>query len=404
MSIFLFSCIDYPTGMATTAHCHLIVKGIIENNESSFLMIPFGSSNTTEHSKFKSKGRYENVPFFFMNKTTGLPLEKRNRFMMKGMFKSAIFLVKRKFHKKEDKVILYAPDFIQYFPILICCFLFRIPFFVWQIEKMSSSTEFRKKKGRVRKWSACMAEKQLPRIAKGMIVISSNLKEYYKGIIEAENILVSPILVNPNSKTKISQDETNLFLKQYGKKIVIVYSGNFAEKDGFPYILNAFKRFTYYYPESILLSTGEPGKYNPIETIYKLVNDLGLTEKFSYLGLVSRKELTLINTSAHLLLVCRSNSVFANFGFPWKLGEYCMTTKPIIATRVGDLEKYFTDGVNIFLAYPEDHISISDQMIKVFENYTKALEIANNGYINACRIFNYKTETGKVVEFVNNNH
>jgi glycosyltransferase involved in cell wall biosynthesis len=94
----------------------------------------------------------------------------------------------------------------------------------------------------------------------------------------------------------------------------------------------------------MLITTGKPSKCNPIESVLKLVNDMGLNNNFKHLGLVSSEELHLINSAADLLLVCRSNSKFANYGFPWKLGEYCMTSKPIITTRVGDIETYFKDN------------------------------------------------------------
>jgi glycosyltransferase involved in cell wall biosynthesis len=142
---------------------------------------------------------------------------------------------------------------------------------------------------------------------------------------------------------------------------------------------------------------------NQIEKILKSVEEKELNEQFQYLGLVSRDELQSINNSADLLLVCRLNSTFGNYGFPWKLGEYCMTSKPIIATRVGDIERYFKNNLNIYIAEPEDPISIYNKMKLVFEDYQKVLRISKNGYENACKKFNYKLETKKVIDFVYQN-
>lgn len=402
MSILIFSCIDYPNGMATTAHCHLIVKGIRENKESAFLMIPFGSENAIELGNVKNKGHYENVPFFFIRKNAGIPANAKQWFMLKGMMMSAIFLIKRKYRRKKDKVILYSPDFIQYFPIIITCFIFSIPFYAWQVEKNSSSIEFKGVKGKIKKWSAQIAEKLLPKMVNGMIVISSFLKNFYGEKIKTSNILLSPIIANPESKINITKDDIENFRKKYNKKNLIVYSGTFGEKDGFPYILKALKYFTKYFPDSVLLATGKPSKYNPIKNVLISVNEQGLQGQFTYLGLVSRKELTLINNSADLLLVCRSNSGFANYGFPWKLGEYCMTAKPIIATTVGDIENYFSNGENIFLAKPQNHFSIAEQMKLVFSDYPMALQIGKNGYEKACKVFHYQIEAKKLIEFISN--
>jgi len=154
---------------------------------------------------------------------------------------------------------------------------------------------------------------------------------------------------------------------------------------------------------SLLVTTGKPSKYNPIENILKIVNELGIIDNFKYLGLVNRNELKFINQNADLLLVCRSNSEFANHGFPWKLGEYLMTKNPIIATKVGDIENYLQDNKEIFLAEPENVESIANKMINVFDDYDRAKQIANNGYLKALEVFDYVNDSKKLIEFIKTN-
>ena len=50
-----------------------------------------------------------------------------------------------------------------------------------------------------------------------------------------------------------------------------------------------------------------------------------------------------------------------------------MTGKPILATKVGDIERYFKDGENMFLVKPEDPKLIANKLIEIFENYNSAL-------------------------------
>src|ERR1039457_5112315 len=67
MSILLFACIDFPNGPATTAHCNLMVKGICKNGVSSFLIIPFGTSNRVGQNHIMDKGHYYGVPYIIMS-------------------------------------------------------------------------------------------------------------------------------------------------------------------------------------------------------------------------------------------------------------------------------------------------------------------------------------------------
>jgi len=77
-----------------------------------------------------------------------------------------------------------------------------------------------------------------------------------------------------------------------------------------------------------------------------------------------------------------------------------MTKKPIIATKVGDIENYLQDNKEIFLAEPENAESIANKMINVFDDYDKAKQIANNGYLKALEVFDYVNESKKVLDFI----
>jgi glycosyltransferase involved in cell wall biosynthesis len=404
MSILLFACIDFPNGPATTAHCNLMVKGICKNGVSSFLIIPFGTSNRVGQNHIMDKGHYYGVPYIIMSNKYDIHKSFRWINNIYGMIKSALLLYKRWRKHKQDIVIIYSTNLFRHFLIICFCLLLKIPLYPWEVEKESSNREFKGIKFRFSLFIAHFTEILLPKIAEGMIVISSYLNDYYGKYIPKERIILSPILVNPVDYQNIEHNNIDSFRKKYNGKKIILYSGLFAEKDGISYILEAMNKFVSVFPDSILLITGKAsGKYYLLSNIDNVVDALNLKNNFQYLGFVSREELKIIKNAADLLLVCRSNSIYANIGFPWKLGEYCMTAKPIIATKVGDIEKYFKDKENIFLADPEDSISIFLQMKIVFDNYPKALEVAQKGYEKACTVFNYQIETKRIINFVNKN-
>ncbi len=57
----------------------------------------------------------------------------------------------------------------------------------------------------------------------------------------------------------------------------------------------------------------------------------------------------------------------------------------------------------IFLAEPENTESIANKMINVFDDYDKAKQIANNGYLKALKVFDYVNESKKLIEFIKAN-
>ena len=399
MSILIFANIKFPEGFADTAHNALMVRGLRENNESSFLLIPYSPKKDKISDNYMLKGHLNGIPYFYLDGNISTKIGETMR-MYIGMFKASKLIFRRWKKKRGDIVIIYLPVFFKHLPIIITCWLFRIPLYPWQVEKMTTLKRNKGFKGGMSYISYYLNETLLPFFSKGIIVISTYLKEYYSKFFKNEEILISPILVDPQSRVSIKKNEIDLYKLKYKDKKLIVYSGTFEEKDGFPYILQAIKLLVKEIPNCILVCTGKFGKYNPIENTLYLVEEYGIKNNFIYLGVVSKKELQLLNNAADLLLVCRSNSEFANYGFPWKLGEYCMTSNPIIATNVGDIDKYFIDGENLLIAKPEDPLSIYMKMKLIFGNYEQAKIIAKRGYEKAYESFDYSKETNKIISFI----
>ena len=154
-----------------------------------------------------------------------------------------------------------------------------------------------------------------------------------------------------------------------------MYSGSFGEKDGIFYLIDAFAEVVKKYPDTVFVMTGKSYDAVLMDRITSSIKNHELDDKIRLVGFVNSDELLCYNTMADLLFVCRSNSPYANHGFPWKLGEYCMTGKPIIATRVSDIETYFTDNETLFIVEPNSPKAIEEKVDSIFSNYDKALEV-----------------------------
>jgi glycosyltransferase involved in cell wall biosynthesis len=405
MNILLFHLVDFPNGAAGSAHARLIIKGFRRLGISAFLIIPHGQSIGNHEGNIRLKGRLEGVPFFYLNGTTSRPGNQIIRFIQDyiGMVKGARLLVKRRKRRRLDAVIIGTPDFIRYFPVIFTCILFKIPMFIWAVEKMTLKKDQIDIKHRIRCLGYSLSERVLPRFASGYMVISTLLLNYYRKYLSPEKIMLWPILVDPDvdlSKKKLTAAPP--LKNKYRGKRLIVYSGSFGEKDGIFFLLTAFSRFLRESPSAHLIMTGK-GSLNNMKKAHRYISDLNLNDKVELVGFLDRNELTSYYLIAHLFLVCRSNSSYAQHGLAWKLGEYAMTAKPVLATKVGDIELYFKNGEDIFLTEPENVAAIATQLTLIFKDYNHALNVAQNGKQSAVKHFDYITQSQRAINFIERN-
>jgi glycosyltransferase involved in cell wall biosynthesis len=409
MNLLLVDSVDIPFGGAHSMHVALLMKGLKKNSINAFLIIPYGRKREKLTTNQKNTGHYDGVPFCIIRKS-----RNANKFITflercLGTLNATYLIYKRNRRKKVDGVILGGmPDLLRDSPIILLCMICNIPLYSWFVEKMSLSKDYNGIPGFLNKQSQKITEIILPKLSSGVIVISTLLKNHYLKYLPEYKILINPILVSEetqNNYTAYSCKLTqNKIADVYYNKKLLVYSGSFAEKDGIFHLIDAFREVNRRYPDMIFIMTGNNPDKKIMDRVTAYIENLHLEGKIKLLGFVSSEELHYYNHIAEILFVCRTSSSFANYGFPWKLGEYCMTGKPIIATKVGDIECYFTNNENLFIVEPDNSLAIAEKILFVFENYKAALTTAEKGKETALKCFNYMEKTRELAEFIQNNN
>lgn len=404
MRLLLIDSIDFPYGGAHSVHVTLLMKGLRENGENVFLIIPYGRKRETVSSNRNKYGHYENVPYYFVRKNKDIRKVLRFLDIFFGVIKTAGLIISRKRNHKVDGVILAGADLLRDHPIIIACYLFKIPLYFWQVEKMSLSEDFTGIAGFLNCQSQKLSERILPYFAKGIIVISTLLKEHYLKYLPENRILINPILVHAQMNKTID-DQMILQIREklidkFKYKHLLVYSGSYGEKDGIFFLIDAFSKIVKKYPGTLFIMTGKNHSNLIMDIVRKYIDNLGLQKEIQLLGFVSSSDLFCYNHLADVLFACRTNSAFANHGFPWKLGEYCMTGRPVIATRVSDIEKYFADHQDLFIVEPGNANEIAKKTEFIFDNFENALEVAKRGKETALKSFGYIEKSKDMVEFI----
>lgn len=406
MNLLVVDSVDFPFGGAHSVHVDLFMKGLMENDENAFLIIPYGKKREALAASKKNYGHFDGVPYYFVRESKSI--KKGFRFIDNfiAVIKTAGLIYKRRKKKKADAVIIGGiVDILRDAPVILTCAVLRIPLYFWLVEKASLNEDHRGFTGFLNYKSQQLSEWLFPKFASGLIVISNNLKTFYKKSFPENKILINPILVSDNIFKTIDRNEYEIVKqnleKTYAGKQILVYSGTFGEKDGLYYLIEAFAEVVKTYPDSIFIMTGKGFGDDLMNKIKKHIKVHGVEDKVKMVGFVSAVELLCYNTMANVLFVCRSNSPYANHGFPWKLGEYCMTEKPIIATRVSDIADYFADNESLFIVEPNNSKAIAEKTKYIFEHYDTALEVGKKSKAVALKTFNYFEKATEVADFIN---
>jgi len=204
-----------------------------------------------------------------------------------------------------------------------------------------------------------------------------------------------------SSLLTISYDTKLLSLKSHKlhNKISILYSGSFAEKDNVLSLLSAVNKIRKSCSEFIVYLTGkcpEKTKISLINVIqkFKIENYIILT------GFLSSIEYQQLLVNSDICVVPRTNSNFANAGFPFKLGEYLSAGKAVIASNTGDIAKYLTEEDVLFIN-PLNNYELENALVSLISNKNLRDKLSYNGKQRAIEHFNPIKQSKNMIDIFN---
>ena len=230
-----------------------------------------------------------------------------------------------------------------------------------------------------------------------MIVMTNTLLSYYKNIAHNNcQFFLMPMTVEIERFNNMKNDDAS---EEY-----IAYCGNLGHnnKDGVDILINSFYRIHNKYPNIKLYIIGDTNKKDSSEYIKlkELAKSLGIDDYVVFKGRVHRDKIPSLLYNAKILVLSRPDNLQAQGGFPTKLGEYLVTGKPVVVTDVGEIHYYLKDGINAYIAKPNDIKSFSNKLLEVLNDYNKASEIGLRGREVALKYFDYRNYNHQLNEFL----
>jgi glycosyltransferase involved in cell wall biosynthesis len=232
----------------------------------------------------------------------------------------------------------------------------------------------------------------------GIIAFSYYLQNFYlcKSIwpkkYKAKIVIIPPAV----EFERFNQSYSKPFDFQY-----IVYCGTLSVvKDGVNILIEAFSEIEKTFPEIKLVLIGPPNSNSEMQLFQSLVNKYDLQHKTVFVGKISRDQMAKYLCNSSVLVLSRPTSIQADSGFPSKLAEYLATGKPVIVTKVGDIPKYLKDNKTAFLADPNSIHDFANKMSFVLSNYKFSLTVGKEGAKLCNKMFNNKSQSGKIIHFI----
>lgn len=133
----------------------------------------------------------------------------------------------------------------------------------------------------------------------------------------------------------------------------------------------------------------------------KVLDKAANLDYVEYRGFVSDEELEETIKKCDILCMTRTNSRFANYGFPFKLSEYLATGNILLATNVGDVSHYVQNKVSALVVPPENPKAIAEAICYINSNHEESLNIAKAGHMVMKESFSIDNVGSKFVAFLN---
>jgi glycosyltransferase involved in cell wall biosynthesis len=229
-------------------------------------------------------------------------------------------------------------------------------------------------------------------LASGIIVISNHLSMKYHGFAKGKvPIYYRPISVDmerfPNESVQTSKSRS------------LFYAGSLGEKDGLPVLLNAFENLAAKRDDIRLVVCGQ-GDAKSTQLFRTRLDASPFKERIDYKGYLDDESYYSVLMSSDIPCMTRINLPYAHAGFPFKLGEFLASGKPVIASRVSDVDSFLVDRENAMMVRPGSSEDIVKAVEYLLDNPDAASCIGRNGRVVAGSVFDFRMQGRPLLSFL----
>ena len=229
-------------------------------------------------------------------------------------------------------------------------------------------------------------------LASGIIAITSHLEKKYRTLTQGNMpIHYLPISVNVDH-----------FPPQPEKKhstISLFYAGSFGKKDGLSVLLDAFDTVAGRRGNVHLILTGR-GDREAMKVFLDRVDKSPNKDRIEFKGYLDEEDYYSLLNTVDIPCMTRVNIDYAHAGFPFKLGEFLATGKPVVASRVSDVERFLVHKQNAMLVQSGSSEEVAAAVEFLIDNQESASAIGKRGREVARTFFDYNQQGKELLAFL----
>lgn len=392
INLLILGALNFPHGSAPTARIHEYSKCIVENKgKVTILCLKAHLRKESGTESLQPEGTIDGIKYIY---TPGTIIRSdsflERRFLaLKGVL-NALKLIRRL--NKQNKISAFL--FFSTTALHETLFTFYARLLDVPVIREKNEYPFPDRSTFWKKKIANLHGKYINKLFDGIIVITRYLEDYYKPLIRKDSkSLFVPIVVDVSRfEGHLPSSSSHRYIAYCGKP-----SGT---KDGVPILIEAFSIVSKKYKDIKLYIIGNAGRYNDMQKLKNKVKSLNIENKVIFTGLVSPTKIPEYLCNATVLALARPSNLQAKGGFPTKLGEYLATGRPVVVTKVGELNNYLKDGESVFFSEPNNVKVFAEKLDFVLSNPEVARKVGQKGKNIALKNFNYKSHSQRIINFI----
>lgn len=186
---------------------------------------------------------------------------------------------------------------------------------------------------------------------------------------------------------------------------LVVYAGAIGRLEGIDILLSAVPEaqrlcpnFKVFLAGPILQNDYVSGR--PMD-FKQMVHDLEIHEAVQFVGVLPTDQLLDLLAAADCLVMPKIDHPSNTAASPIKVGEYLAAGRPVVASRVCELDTWLKHGEDIWFCAPGDQQSLAEAIAQVLTDVDLAGKLAANGQKKAHQVCDYRAWASRVETALN---
>lgn len=245
------------------------------------------------------------------------------------------------------------------------------------------------KKSALTRLNDFLLDKWVVKFYDGALPISDTLQDYYANSTSGKPHMKLPIICD-FKKFEVERTMTEKYF---------LYCGSIFYKEVIEFILESYRNLA---PETdfklYMIVSGESKAQ--VLSYQNEINSSFPNAPIKLFSNIPYSELVELYVNAKALLIPLRPTLQDASRFPHKIGEYLASGNPVVTTAVGEINRYFTDGVNALVADSYDINKFAQKLKFVVDNEKQAFDIGLNGKVMGFEEFDYRSHGKRLNDFI----